>query len=94
MTFELIFSVVTAIVTGVLGSITKNKVIPSRFIPLQNIAIGVAAAIVAVYFKLFTDIPTAILVSLAMSLGVGGAYDATQIKAKEEVPAKKTTQKK
>lgn len=82
MTFELIFSVVTAVVTGVLGAIMKNKVIPSKYIPLQNIAIGIIAAIVAVYFKLFNDIPTAIIVSLAISLGVGGTYDAVQIPKK------------
>ena len=34
------------------------------------------------YFKLFNDIPTAIIVSLALSLGVGGAYDAKQIPKK------------
>ena len=82
MTFELIFAVVTAVVTGVLGAITKNNPIPSRFIPLQNIGIGIIAACVAVYFNLFNDIPTAIIFSLAISLGVGGAYDATRIKAK------------
>ena len=82
MTFELIFSVVTAVVTGILGAIMKNKVIPSKYIPLQNIAIGIVAAVVAVYFKLFNDIPTAIIVSLAISLGVGGTYDAVQIPKK------------
>lgn len=83
MTFELIFAVVTAVVTGVLGTLTKNKVIPSRFIPLQNIVIGLISAVVAIYFKLFTDIPTAIVMSLAVALGVGGAYDATQIPNKK-----------
>ena len=82
MTFELIFSVVTAVITGVLGALTKNKVVPSKSIPIQNIVIGIIAAIVAVYFKLFNDIPTAIIVSLALSLGVGGAYDAKQIPKK------------
>lgn len=82
MTFELIFSVVTAVITGVLGALTKNKVVPSKYIPIQNIVIGIIAAIVAVYFKLFNDIPTAIIVSLALSLGVGGAYDAKQISKK------------
>ncbi len=82
MTFELIFAVVTAVITGLLGTFFKNTVVPSRFIPLQNMVIGIIAAIVAVYFKLFTDIPTAILMSLAISMGVGGAYDATQIRKK------------
>ena len=82
MTFELIFAVVTAVITGLLGAIMKDKVIPSKYIPLQNIVIGLIAAVVAVYFKLFNDIPTAIIVSLALSLGVGGAYDAKQIPKK------------
>lgn len=82
MTFELIFAVVTAVITGILGAFTKNRVVPSRFIPLQNIVIGLISAVVAVYFGLFNDIPTAIVMSLAIALGVGGAYDATQIKAK------------
>lgn len=82
MTFELIFAVVTAVITGILGAFTKNRVVPSRFIPLQNIVIGLISAVVAVYFGLFNDIPTAIVMSLAIALGVGGVYDATQIKAK------------
>lgn len=79
MTLELIFAVVTAVVTGLLGAIMKNRVVPSKYIPIQNIFIGVLAGLIAVYFKLFNDIPTALKISLAISLGVGGGYDALQI---------------
>ena len=79
ITFELVFVVVSAVITGVLGTIFKDRVVPSRFIPIQNIVIGIIAAIVAVYFNLFDNIGTAILISLAVSLGVGGAYDAIAI---------------
>lgn len=82
MTVEFIFAVVTAVVTAILGTFLKDGVVPKRFIPLQNLVIGIIAAIVAVYFGLFNDIPTAILVSLGMSLGVGGAYDLSQTKSK------------
>ncbi len=82
MTLELIFAVVTAVVTGIMGACTKNKVIPAKYVPIQNIVIGVIAALVAIYFKIFSDIPTAIIVSLGVSLGVGGAYDAMQIPKK------------
>lgn len=82
MTFELIFAVVTAVITGILGAFMKDRVVPSRFIPIQNIVIGLISAVVAVYFGLFTDIPTAIVMSLAIALSVGGAYDAAQIKKK------------
>ncbi len=82
MTFELIFAVVTAVITGVLGCIMKNRVVPSKYIPIQNIIIGIISGLVAVYFGLFQDIPTAIVMSLSIALGVGGAYDATQIPKK------------
>jgi hypothetical protein len=83
MTFELIFAVVTAVITGVLGAIMKNRVIPSKYIPIQNIVIGIISGLIAVYFGLFQDIPTALVMSLAIALGVGGAYDATQIPNKK-----------
>lgn len=82
MTFEIIFAVVTAVITGILGTFFKNTIVPSRFIPIQNLIIGIIAAVVAVYFNLFNDIPTAIIMSLAVAFGVGGAYDATQIRKK------------
>lgn len=82
ITFELIFMVVTAVVTGIIGAIFKNRVVPARFIPIQNIVIGIIAAFVATYFKLFDNVAVAILVSLATALSVGGAYDATQTKMK------------
>ena len=82
MTMEFIFSVVTAGVTAILGVFFKDTVIPRRFIPLQNIVIGIIAAIISVYFNLFDNVATAILVSLGMSLGVGGAYDAVRIPSK------------
>lgn len=84
MTVEFIFAIVTAVVTGILGSITGKTSIPNRFIPLQNLVVGVIAAFVAVYFNLFNDIPTAILVSLGMSFGVGGAYDLAKTKVVEK----------
>lgn len=84
MTMEFIFSVVTAGVTAILGVFFKDTVIPRRFIPLQNIVIGIIAAIISVYFNLFDNVATAILVSLGMSLGVGGAYDAVRIPSKNK----------
>lgn len=83
MTMEFIFSVVTAVITAILGVFFKDTVVPRRFIPLQNIAIGIIAACIAIYFNLFDNVGVAILVSLGMSLGVGGAYDATRIPSKK-----------
>lgn len=82
ITIELIFALVQAIVTAILGAILKEKVVPSRFVPIQNLVIGLISAGIAVYFDLFVNVPMAIVTCLAISLGVGGGYDALQAKNK------------
>ncbi len=82
MTLELIFGLVQALVTAVLGMFTKKGKVPSKYIPIQNIIIGVVAGLLAIYFGIYDDAVLAIFVCLATSLGVGGTYDAIQIKTK------------
>lgn len=82
ITIELIFALVQAVVTAILGAILKEKVVPSRFVPIQNIVIGLISAGIAIGFGLFSNIPVAIVTCLAISLGVGGGYDALKAKDK------------
>lgn len=83
ITIELIFALVTAVITAILGTILKDKVIPARFIPLQNLVIGLISAGLAIAFGLFNNIPIAIFTCLAISMGVGGTYDLTQTNKKQ-----------
>ena len=82
MTVELIFSVVTAVMTAILGTVLKDGVVPAKFIPLQNLFIGIVSAVIAVSFGLFTNVPIAIFTCLAIAMGVGGTYDLLQTKKK------------
>lgn len=84
MTIELIFGIVQALVTACLGSFTKKGKVPKRFIPIQNILVGLIAGLLAVYFKIYDDVVLALFTCLATSLGVGGAYDATQTNKKKD----------
>ena len=86
MTIELIFGVVQAVVTAVAGIFFKKTEIPARYVPIQNIIIGIIAGLLAYWFHIYTDLPTSLMLCLAISLGVGGAYDAVAIprKLKEE----------
>ena len=77
MTMEVIFMGVTAIVTAMFF---KDSVIPSRFIPIQNLVIGIISAVLAVVFGLFDNIALAIAVSLFTAFGVGGLYDLAKTK--------------
>ena len=82
MTMELIFGVVQALVTASLASFTKNGKVPKKYIPYQNIIVGILSGLLAVYFKMYDDVVLAMFICLSTSLGVGGAYDATQTKHK------------
>lgn len=84
MEIELIFGVIQAVVTAVLGSFTKKGVVPKRFIPLQNAIVGIIAGLLAVYFGVYDNPILAMFMCLAVSMGVGGVYDATQTKVKSD----------
>lgn len=84
MTIEVIFGVVQAIVTAIAGIIFKKTQIPNKYIPIQNMVIGILAGILAYYFRVYDNIGISLMLCLATSLGVGGLYDATQISSKEE----------
>ncbi len=83
MEIELIFGVIQAVVTAVLGSFTKKGKVPKRFIPLQNAIVGMIAGLLSVYFEVYDNVIIAMFMCLAVSMGVGGVYDATQTKRKK-----------
>jgi len=83
MEIELIFGVIQAVVTAVLGSFTKKGKVPKRFIPLQNAIVGLVAGLLSVYFEVYDNVIVAMFMCLAVSMGVGGVYDATQTKRKK-----------
>lgn len=83
ITIELIFMLAQAVITGVMGAFFKDRVVPSNLIPVQNIAIGLISSFIAMYFGIFSQLPTAIFYCLATSLGVGGGYDLVKTKSKQ-----------
>lgn len=83
---EITYAVIVAVITLVLGAITKTFVdtVPDRFIPLQNLIIGIVSAIICLIFKVETDILQAFVLCIIASLGAGGAYDLVMTKIKEK----------
>ena len=79
---EITYMVVITAITLILGAITKSfiDVIPSKFIPLQNLVIGIVSAIICIAFKIETDILQAFILCLLSTLGAGGLYDLTKTK--------------
>ena len=51
---EVTYLIIIALVTYVLGAITKVKIdkIPNKYIPLQNVIIGVVSAVICIVWKI------------------------------------------
>lgn len=70
-------SLIIMLVAYVFGSITKIFItkIPNKFIPLQNVVIGLLSALVCFFMKLEPNIGEAIVVCLMSTMGAGGVAD-------------------
>ena len=76
---EVTYLIVIALVTYVLGSITKLKIdkIPNKFIPIQNVIIGVVSAVICIVWKIEPDPMQAVILCLLATTGAGGIADLT-----------------
>lgn len=83
---EITYAVIVAIVTLMAGAITKAFVetIPDKFIPLQNLLIGIISAILCIVFDVEPNVLQAFVLCIMASLGAGGAYDLVMTKIKGE----------
>lgn len=82
---EITYIVIITLVTLVAGAITKTFIdaIPNKFIPLQNLIIGIISAVICIVTKIEPNILQAIVLCLSATLGAGGIYDLVQTKIKE-----------
>lgn len=76
MSIEMIITFVTAIVTLIFGEFAKRfNWLETRYIPYQNLFIGVFSGILCFCTGLYQDVITAIVMCTVTSLGAGGMYD-------------------
>lgn len=78
---EITYVVIITLVAYVLGSITKLFVskIPNKYIPLQNVLIGLISAFICYFTKLETNLLQAIVLCLMATMGAGGIADLVKI---------------
>ncbi len=83
---EVTYVIIVAIVAYIFGAITKAfiEVIPNRFIPLQNVAIGLISAFVCFFCGIEESMLQAIVLCLMATMGAGGTADLLDIMKKEE----------
>lgn len=78
---EITYAIVIAFVTLCLGALTKAVFtkIPSRFIPLQNLFIGIVSAIICVYTGVINGLLESLITCVTAAMAAGGVYDLTKI---------------
>lgn len=78
---EITYIVIITIVAYILGSITKIFIdaIPNKYIPLQNVFIGITSALICYFTKIENNLLQAIVLCLMATMGAGGIADLTKI---------------
>ena len=83
---EITYVVIIAIVAYIFGAITKVFIneIPNKFIPLQNVLIGVFSALICYFCNIETNLLQAFVLCLLATMGAGGIADLSKLVKKGE----------
>ena len=83
---EITYVIIIAIIAYIFGAITKIFVdnIPNKYIPIQNVVIGVISAIICYFTGIEPNLLQAMVLCIVATMGAGGVADLINIKNKEE----------
>ncbi len=81
---EITYVVIIGIIAYVFGAITKLFIeeIPNKYIPLQNVLVGIISAIICYFTKIEPNLLQAIVLCLVATMGAGGVADLINMKNK------------
>lgn len=82
ITYLIIISIV-AYVCGAINKICISKV-PNKFIPIQNVIVGMVSAMICFLCKIETDLLQAIVLCMLSTMGAGGIADLVKLKGENE----------
>lgn len=79
---EVTYMVIVTLVTLIAGAITKTfvDVVPNKFIPLQNLIIGLVATAICYFSGVETNLLQALCLCVFASMGAGGIADLKKVK--------------
>ena len=84
MTLNDIIIVVTAFVTLIIGALAKKFLWKeAKYIPYQNLVIGLLVGVIAYFTGTIETLPSAIITGCASTLAAGGLYDAGKVGKKD-----------
>lgn len=75
-------SVIVMLVAYVLGAISKMFIdkLPNKFIPIQNVLIGILSGVICFFLKVNDNLLNSIVVCLMSTLSAGGMADLIEVK--------------
>lgn len=81
---EITYVIIIAIIAYIFGAITKIFVdnIPNKYIPIQNVIIGIISAIICYFTGIEPNLLQAIVLCIVACMGAGGIADLINIKNK------------
>ena len=81
---EITYVVIVFVVTYIFGSITKIFVdkIPNKFIPLQNVLIGLVSGLICYFTKIEANLLQALILCFMGAIGAGGTADLVKLAKK------------
>lgn len=82
---EITYVIIIAIIAYIFGAITKIFVdsIPNKYIPIQNVAIGIISGLICYFLGIEPNIVQALVLCIVACMGAGGIADLINIKNKE-----------
>ena len=83
---EITYVVVIAIIAYIFGAITKVWIdeIPNKYIPVQNVIIGVISAVICYFTGIEPNLLQAIVLCLVACMGAGGIADLININKEDK----------
>lgn len=81
---EITYIIIIGIIAYVFGAITKLFIdnIPNKYIPIQNIIIGIISALICYFTKIEPNLMQAVVLCIVATMGAGGTADLINIKNK------------
>ena len=82
---EITYVIIIAIIAYIFGAITKIFIdeIPNKYIPIQNVIIGVISAIICYFTGIEPNLLQSLVLCIVACMGAGGIADLINIKNKE-----------
>ena len=79
------YLIIISIVAYIFGAITKIFIdsIPNKYIPIQNVIIGLISAFICYFCGIETNLLQSIVLCLLATMGAGGIYDLVKLGEKE-----------